>query len=537
MSRFVYIIFVHVILCNPRRLYELHVVSRVMGDVCEEMSTQQQSTSEMSESEAINKKSKIAEESRIQARQGTTVSETVDNAMHEASDDEESEFKYGMQHVIHLFVPVSICMVFVIFTMNTVGYYSRKDGQYLIYTPFTKETDNTGEKLIMSFGNAFIILGVVMTMTVLLILLYKFRFYWVISAWLILSSLILLSVFTFMYLQEVFKSYNVPIDYILICIFIWNYGVMGMICIHWKGPLRMQQGYLIMMSALMALIFIKYLPEWTVWTVLGVISIWDLIAVLCPKGPLRILVETAQERNEPIFPALIYSSGLLYTYTLIGAVMMEQDTSCVARNAAHSGNPGSSTSSTESSMPSTAELLPANDDNEKRGFSQGKIIRRFAPTRAVSGTDQGVANAGLDTERINDNSKNVGKDGIVPSLGRTGESSRTHRTIVDNAEVGPDSLQNRRFPDEKGIKLGLGDFIFYSVLVGKASSYGDWNTTIACYVAILIGLCFTLILLAVFRKALPALPISIFCGLIFCFCTRDIITPFCTSLSLRHLIY
>ncbi|VDN17385.1 unnamed protein product [Gongylonema pulchrum] len=130
------------------------------------------------------------------------------------------ELKYGAQHVIHLFIPVSICMAFVIFTMNTVGYYTRKDGQYL----------------------------------------------------------------------EVFKSYNVPVDYILVCIFIWNYG-----------------GYLIMMSALMALIFIKYLPEWTVWAVLAVISIWDLIAVLCPKGPLRILVETAQERNEPIFPALIYS--------------------------------------------------------------------------------------------------------------------------------------------------------------------------------------------------------------------------------------
>lgn len=103
--------------------------------------------------------------------------------------------------------------------------------------------------------------------------------------------------------------------------------------------------------------------------------------------------------------------------------------------------------------------------------------------------------------------------------------SRRERPQRDPEQLLPDA-----------IRLGLGDFIFYSVLVGRAAMYDLMTATVA-YLAIIAGLGATLLLLAVYQKALPALPVSIALGILSYFTARIALEPFALALSTRLVFF
>mmetsp|Transcript_17498 Transcript_17498/g.43656 ORF Transcript_17498/g.43656 Transcript_17498/m.43656 type:complete len:624 (-) Transcript_17498:1052-2923(-) len=74
------------------------------------------------------------------------------------------------------------------------------------------------------------------------------------------------------------------------------------------------------------------------------------------------------------------------------------------------------------------------------------------------------------------------------------------------------------------IKLGIGDFIFYSLLVSQAAQ-NSFTAFAACLLVVLMGLAATLVILAIKGKALPALPISIFLGVIAFLWTTYFVKP------------
>ena len=97
----------------------------------------------------------------------------------------------------------------------------------------------------------------------------------------------------------------------------------------------------------------------------------------------------------------------------------------------------------------------------------------------------------------------------------------------------------RRSTDEddevRGVKLGLGNFIFYSVLVSTAARH-DFVTFASCTLVVLLGLGLTLLLLIVAGKALPALPISIFLGVFFYFLGRYTLEPYVDNMTFHGIV-
>ncbi|KFV69875.1 Presenilin-2 [Dryobates pubescens] len=381
------------------------------------------------------------------------------------SDNEEEELtlKYGAKHVIMLFVPVTLCMIVVVATIKSVRFYTEKNGQ-LIYTPFREDTPSVGQRLLHYVLNT---LSVIVLMTVFLVLLYKYRCYKFIHGWLILSSLMLLFLFTYIYLGREGKQRGTgPKAFTHVAHRVWKVNQVppvllwlnltpqcnAVICFQ-RNPVVCSRGFVEEWHSKTSLLFHEGL---------GPFLFADLMAVLCPKGPLRMLVETAQERNEPIFPALIYSSAMIWTVGMAKPDTASRGPRQQRWDAAEDGRRN--------------HRSPSHADSQPSETSPG-------PARPI--------------------------------------------TSVEELEE-----------EERGVKLGLGDFIFYSVLVGKAAATasGDWNTTLACFVAILIGLCLTLLLLAVFKKALPALPISITFGLVFYFSTDNLVRPFMDTLA-SHQLY
>jgi hypothetical protein len=101
------------------------------------------------------------------------------------------------------------------------------------------------------------------------------------------------------------------IDKLSFAYVMWNYAVVGTAAIFYPVgiPRWVTQGYLIGSSITLAW-QLSYFNEWTTWTLLVVLALYDLFAVLTPCGPLKWLAQLISQPNAPALPGLLYEAPL-----------------------------------------------------------------------------------------------------------------------------------------------------------------------------------------------------------------------------------
>ncbi|OAF69095.1 hypothetical protein A3Q56_03157, partial [Intoshia linei] len=406
---------------------------------------------------------------------------------------------YDADKILNILKPLLITFAIVIFSTKCFNFV-RSGRNKMVYIPF--QEDSSSGIVWKAIVNVLIIIAIVVVMTFIFILLYKYRFYKVINAWLILSTVPVLFLFSMLYIENVFSYLNLRLDWFTLSFIVWNFGVVGTIAVHWLSPIKVRQSYLILISALIAMLLIQNFPRWTTWVLLGGLAIYDLFAVLLPSGPLNMLVKIAQERNEPIFASLIYTAGVAF---LANGTKIEDkvDNADVLTDDENGSEIQSNVSkhSINCQDVETSSNIKSGGNRISNGYSDSFV--QDDRTNILVATSEHVTN-----DSVIQNSHN---DSAVKNKPR-----RRNNAIKKN-NYGPRPV--RLYDDEEvdapldTIKLGLGDFIFYSVLIGLASIESSINTTIVCCIAVLMGLISTVVILNIKQRALPALPISIFLGL------------------------
>lgn len=306
----------------------------------------------------------------------------------------------------------------------------------------------------------------------------------------------------------------------------------------------------------------SHFDDVTAWCLLVMLALYDLCAVLTPCGPLKALVNLMSQEDSPEMPGLLYEAELPVEARRPGAAgrtrrarsdiqqQTQEDDSTVDLADVPSGI-GDDRSSVPGSMPGHESV------------GEDHVVVTEGPLVSIPLAIALVYNLPIFEVATPANSPDAARVSAVPLLDGvppdpTPEQLRTNVMVrlpasggrIERKGRGKVYLERDRFGvpkrtlwvDRQGkvfmetetdeddgkpsnsIRLGLGDFIFYSVLVGKAAQY-SFATFAACTLVILSGLGGTLVLLSVFHHALPALPISIFLGVVFYLLTRIMVEP------------
>lgn len=425
--------------------------------------------------------------------------------------DEATFLEYFSEKILLIAIPVVITLLIDGFLTRFIEQTHDSMSMDRSFTE-TLSTNSGGVSVKWAIIIAFIFIGMVILVTALLLVCYYYGCMKILFVWMVVSVSIIMSLITWSTFRNVPVLLNLPFDYITLVIFFLNLVIVSNLAVFWRAPAVVTQIVMVIISILIALVFLN-LPDWTVWILLGLLVIYDCCVVLCPHGLLKMIIEKSEERGDAL-PALIYSSAAYYGIDHPG----DEYEGWEERQRRREEEEEEESSSSSSSSDKELDVLPDNEDDLK-------------------GTKQPKAEKSSSYEEEEDNPLSVKLDDTTETTALPNseipEASATSAPEEDEKKKKRKKKKKKRTfdKDEEGIKLGLGDFVFYGILITRAARIG-WDIIILCVLAVILGLSITLLCLAKFQRALPALPFSLVLGTIFFITGSMTFRPF--ALTIRR---
>eukprot|EP00877_Chromochloris_zofingiensis_P008023 jgi/Chrzof1/3474/Cz12g26260.t1 len=214
------------------------------------------------------------------------------------------------EEITGIAAPVSICMALTVLLVRVLNPEGQTSSSTVVIASIAyaeQAGDSAGQKLGGALLNAVIFICVVAGMTFVLFLLFKYKCYKLIYGYMGFAVFNIFFFLTGGIMINLLQVTRIHMDAFSLCFILLNFSVVGVCSLFFMpAPLLLKQCYLVWVGIITAYIF-TYIPEWTSWVLLVMMAVYDLVAVLLPGGPLKILVELAIEREQEL-PALIYEA-------------------------------------------------------------------------------------------------------------------------------------------------------------------------------------------------------------------------------------
>lgn len=399
-----------------------------------------------------------------------------------------------------LLFPVSMTMFLASFTCANVANPTSQDtlSQYLVYDDdASPESDEGGDEIFEhALVNALVMISFICIITFGMLMCYKYDCNKCLYYYILYACFGLLFAFGGLLLQSVLSQYL--IDYLVVDLptfymIVYNIAVVGVISVFYQRGVSnsIGQGYLVIISMISAWNLSQF-PEYTTWVLLLFLSFWDLFAVLAPCGPLKMLVNQIEKKGKPL-PGLLYEADMPSAHTQIESDDAMQRNNLENHESVHQ-----------------AESLPHEGYYQQLDAEEGHSTKVDAKsTRKSLGNEQPFDCDVEGDEPSSGGSHKINRGGILAER-RDNESHGYYGYEIEDCAG--------------TIKLGLGDFVFFSVLCGRSAMF-DFSTFVSSVLCIWVGLFGTMIFMNMRGSSMPALPMSLLLGVPFYFFVSFALTP------------